>query len=582
MAAVLQAASHSEVRGDAVKKVVILPLLLFIQMLGNPSWIYYKGSPERTGAIDVPAPDTRYLLWKVNTESELYSSPVVKNGRVFQVAFEKIICIDLDTGEILWTSPVPAYHSTPALSHDTIIVATNRGISALSAETGGVVWEYKVSGRFSKRFSLKDYIVSSPVVHDGRVVVGTRAYQFLMADGSWFLQRDDLNVVCLDEDTGREKWYIETTLGVLSSPCAVHGKVFAASREMLCIDLVTGEIVWNSEDRYPYDSDKPKDERYAFDYSTPALYHGLLAAGSCVMGWDTTEQRYLGFQKIVAIDQYTGDIFWEWRKEGAMASSPIIYGGKIYFYSYDGMVRCLSLLGGEEMWETPISDPREYESKGFRLWPSPAATDGKVYIGSVDGVFYCLDSCTGEVLWTYETGGPTHSSPAIVSGKVLVSSGESLYCFSIDPETYILKARKYIDGKTFDLAAEFLLKAEEYAKTGEEAEEIDTLLERTIPEIPTYRAHREKSAKAEALIDEVDRIIWNRDFKGAENCYREARTIYEELKDEFGVSFCQDRIIYIQKRMLEREEPHYYGNLLILICGLVTIFILVLKKILKR
>ena len=558
---------------------ILLACLLVVHTSAASDWSCFKGSPERTSCSDTLAPDTCYLNWKVETESELYSSPVVKNQNVFQVTFEEVLCIDLDSGEVVWTSSVPAYHSTPALSDGKMTVATNRGITAISTETGDVAWEYEVSGRFSKRFLLRDYIVSSPVVCEGNIVVGTMPYQFLVADGIWIDKRDDLYVICLDEQNGKEKWHVKTVLGVRSSPCISNGKVFVASREILCIDLEKGKIIWNSEDKYPYDTGKSKKERYAFDYSTPALYHGILIGGSCVMGWEVEEQRSLGWHKIVAVDQYTGDIFWEWVKEGALASFPAVYKGKIYVYSHDGMVRCLSLLDGETVWETAISEPREYETKEFRLWPSPAAADGKVYIGSIEGVFYCLDALTGSVLWKYETGDQIHSAPAVVSGKVLISSTDgSLYCFGIDPETYKLKAEKYIENEDYKKAEELLMAAKAYARTDEEIKEIDTLLHIVKAEMPEYQERLNQLSEAESLMDEADEIIWNKKFKEAKNLYTKAFGIYKAYNDEFGISFCEKRIDYIEKRIEQQNgiEP-YWWLFIILICIFLA-FLFVLKK----
>jgi len=129
-----------------------IPLRLVIPLLGlillHPALddcTCFRGSPERIGSSDAPAPDTLYLLWKVDTGSELWASPVVRNGNVFQVALERLYCIDLGTGDVVWTSDVPVYQSTPALSNDKIIVVTNRGISALSIDNGEVTWEYMVA-----------------------------------------------------------------------------------------------------------------------------------------------------------------------------------------------------------------------------------------------------------------------------------------------------------------------------------------------------------------------------------------------------------------------------------------------------
>jgi outer membrane protein assembly factor BamB len=456
-----------------MKRIIIL-LLLFAVV--HPSdWNTFKGSLERTGASDSPAPDTIYLQWKVDLGSELYSSPVVLNERVIQVAFEKVVSINIHTGYIQWISSIPAYNSTPAVSGDKIIVATNRGISAITVENGDPLWEYMVSGRFSK-MELVDYIVSTPAISDGKVIVGTLPYSYWHVETFEPYEQNELFLVCLDETTGEEKWYKKTNLGVFSAPCIAYGKVFVTSREVLCIDFESGDILWDSENKYPYRTTRPLEERYAFDYSTPALYHGILIGGSCDMRWSHTEPKYIGWQKIVSIDQYTGDIFWEWIEEGFLASSPAIYKGKIYFYSFDGMVHCLSLLDGKELWKTFISGPQEFEDERFRLWPSPSVADDKVYIGSVEGNFYCLDSCTGEIIWTYEMG-PVYSSPAIVSGNVLISSTDGyVYCFGIDPSTYVMKARHYIEEKEYGKAEMFLLKAKECTDKNENGEALEELL----------------------------------------------------------------------------------------------------------
>lgn len=259
------------------------------------------------------------------------------------------------------------------------------------------------------------------------------------------------------------------------------------------------------------------------------------------------------------MDQYTGDIFWEWIKEGILFSSPAISEGRVYLYSFDGMVRCLSFLNGEELWETSISDPRDLDIGGFRLWPSSAVADGKVYIGSIEGIFYCLDALTGEMLWKYETDGPIFPTPAIVSGMVLISSTDgSLYCFGIDPAIYKMKAEQYLENRIYDKAEEFLIKAKEYAEDNEETKEIDTLLDAVNSEMPEYQKRLNQLSEAESLMDEADEIIWNKKFKEAKNLYTKAFEIYEEYNDEFGSSFCEKRIDYIEKKIEQQNGIETY------------------------
>ena len=564
--------------GVAMKYMSIL-LLCFglVSSLEASDWSCFKGSPERRGSSDVPAPDTPYLLWRVDLGSELYASPVVKNGKVCQGAFEEIMCIDLDTGEVLWTSSIPAHNSTPVLTDDNLIVATNRGVTAVSLENGDLIWEYLVSQRFSS-LDLIDYIVSSPTVSDGKVVSGTMPYAFRIQSAGSHKSNENY-VICLDEKTGKEEWVVETTLGVLTSPCIVDGKVFAASREMLCIDLEKGRVIWDSEYNHPWDVKIPIKERYAFDRSTPALYHGMLIGGSTDMNRAGTESRYTGWQKVVAVDQYTGNICWEWVKEGILFSSPSIYKGKIYFYSFDGIIRCISLLNGEKLWETQISESQELDFGGSRQWPSPAVTDGKVYIGTIEGIFYCLDALTGEILWKYEMGTPTYTAPALVPGKVLISSTNGrLYCFGIDPAAYKLKAEQYLEDRVYDTAEEFLIKAKDYAEDDEEIEEINNLLTIVNAEMPEYEKRLHKLSEAESLMDEADEIIWKKKFKEAKNLYKRAFEIYEQYNDEFKLSFCEKRIEYIEKRIEQQSwiETHWW--LFILLICVILAFSFKLKR----
>ena len=558
-----------------VRHVIIMLSICFALMHASvgTDWDCFKGTSERTSSSDTPAPDTLYVLWKAEIGSPLYASPVVKNGKVFQAAMDEIVCIDFDTGDVMWTSSVPTYYSTPAISNDKIIVTTNRGISALSVENGNTVWEYIVSGRFMKRFSLDDYIVSSPAILDEMIVVGTRPYSVPIPENIYFGKQDQLFLVCLDENTGEEKWHVGTTIGVFSSPCIINGRVFAASREILCIDSERGKVLWNSEDRYsfdPFNSEKTQRERYAFDYSTPALYHGILVGGSSFMGW----------QKIVAMDQYTGDIFWEWVEEGALASSPALCEGRIYFYSYDGLVRCLSLLDGKELWRTLISEQREFKLKEFKLWPSSSVTDGKVYIGSIDGIFYCLDAYTGQILWEYKTAGPIHSTPAIASEKVLISSTDGcVYCFGTDPGTHMMKAQEYFGNGKYDKAEEFLMKARKYAETGEDIEEIDGLLDLVNLEMEEYQYKLDKLSEAESFMDEADKILWSKEFGEAQSLYTKARKIYEELDDEFGVFFCESKTSYLEKRIMHQEKlTCYVFCILVILIFAAIAFIILLKK----
>jgi hypothetical protein len=202
-------------------------------------------------------------------------------------------------------------------------------------------------------------------------------------------------------------------------------------------------------------------------------------------------------------------------------------------------------------------------------------TDSQLFIGSIEGDFHCLDSDTGETLWTYETGGSIYSSPAVVPGKVLISSTDGkLYCFGIDPDTHFLKAQKQFENGEIEKAQQFLVKAKEYAEPEEEITEIENLLEIVDQKMPEYKERMEKINEAESLMDEADRIMWDKKFKKAHDLYSEAYTIFQEVDDEFGEAFCRERMEYITQRMPEETTGISYWPGILALCGVITCLVI--------
>ena len=74
---------------------------------------------------------------------------------------------------------------------------------------------------------------------------------------------------------------------------------------------------------------------------------------------------------------------------------------------------------------------------GGPIHSSPAVVDGVVFIGSSDRYVYALNRSTGELVWSYGTDGPVLSSPAVADGMVFVGSGDNKI-YALDELTGIL------------------------------------------------------------------------------------------------------------------------------------------------
>jgi len=89
----------------------------------------------------------------------------------------------------------------------------------------------------------------------------------------------------------------------------------------------------------------------------------------------------------------------------------------------------------------PVTNHITWKYKTYGpLRSSPAVVSGRVYVGSGDNHVYCLNASTGTNMWKYETGDYVHSSPAVVNDKVFVGSRDGyVYCLNSSNGSLIWK-----------------------------------------------------------------------------------------------------------------------------------------------
>ncbi|HOX06780.1 MAG TPA: PQQ-binding-like beta-propeller repeat protein [Planctomycetota bacterium] len=73
-----------------------------------------------------------------------------------------------------------------------------------------------------------------------------------------------------------------------------------------------------------------------------------------------------------------------------IATAPVAVGGRFYFTSADGVVRCLKADDGKEVWKF---------ATGAMGFAPPTIWEGRALVGGGDGRVYCLDASTGKLLW---------------------------------------------------------------------------------------------------------------------------------------------------------------------------------------
>ncbi|MEQ8764439.1 MAG: PQQ-binding-like beta-propeller repeat protein [Planctomycetota bacterium] len=121
-------------------------------------------------------------------------------------------------------------------------------------------------------------------------------------------------------------------------------------------------------------------------------------------------------------------LLWTYATEAAIASSPVVEGGRVFVGSDDYHVHAIDLETGKGLWKFPTDDMIE---------APPLVHGDTVYVGSTDVFFYALDKATGKLRWKFETG------DKIQGGATWFQSGEDLRIVfgSYDASLYCLDAK---------------------------------------------------------------------------------------------------------------------------------------------
>jgi len=124
-----------------------------------------------------------------------YSSPVVSGNRIFLTAFEKekifTLAIDRLSGNVLWKQEAPRakvtkrpvntpVSSTPVTDGENLYVFfEDFGLISYAAADGKERWRYPYSS-----FNAPYGMAASPILVDGKLILGVRSGYRLVPDGS--------------------------------------------------------------------------------------------------------------------------------------------------------------------------------------------------------------------------------------------------------------------------------------------------------------------------------------------------------------------------------------------------------------
>jgi outer membrane protein assembly factor BamB len=358
------------------------------------------------------------------------------------------------------TPPPPAAPAAPAVPSWPIA----RGDRGLRGVAEGALPQQPVL-RWS--YQTGNDIVSSPVVADGRVYIGS----------------DDYSVYCLDFDDGARIWSYATGDLVEAPPLVHRGTVYVGSDDffMYALDAADGSLRFRFEagDKITGSAnwlDTPQGTRIVFGSYDARLYCIDAADGTLIWSYET--QNYVNgtpavVEQGIVFGGCDGSVYVlspegtlihrvELCPECHIAGSAAAEGGRAYLGHYGNAFVAIDLEAGRIAWtygehRHPFFAPPALGSDrvvfggrdkqlhcvrradGAPLWtfPTRRKVDGgavicgdRVVFGSGDGRLSIVSLEDGKELWAYDVGRPIHSSPAVTAGTILFGAGDGrVYAF---------------------------------------------------------------------------------------------------------------------------------------------------------
>ena len=133
-------------------------------------WPMFHHDLVNSGFSMSSAPDTNDVLWKYGTGGYVFSSPVVKESRVYIGSNDDhIYCLNATNGNLIWKYQTnDNVYSSPAISKGKLYIGSNDNhIYCLNTANGNLIWKYRTDAPVA---------FSSPAIVNGITYMGSRDF----------------------------------------------------------------------------------------------------------------------------------------------------------------------------------------------------------------------------------------------------------------------------------------------------------------------------------------------------------------------------------------------------------------------
>lgn len=412
-------------------------------------WPAWRG-PEQTGMSREKAVVTKWstsgenVLWKAPVGGR--TTPIVMNGRVFMIApdgsgeclRERAVCLDADTGKILWQHPINVFHTDIVENRlgwtsvvgdpetGNIYVHATGGEFFCFSRDGKVLWQHSLTEEFG-RMSGYGGRLHTPIIDEDRVII---SFVYILAQWGTGPQKSGHRYVAFNKRSGDVEWWAQP-----------GGKPLDTNYSTPVVAVINGRrllVAGNSDGTVYAMSARTGEKVWSFPVSARTLNSSVVVDGSNVYA-SHSEENLQGTEmgRVACIDgsktgdlAKTGDV---WHIDGLEVgySSPAIANGRLYVINNSATLTCLDAKTGRRLWDYKL---------GTVMKGSPVVTaDGVIYIGEVNGRFHILkdegDKCVSldskELRDVAQPDLEINGSPAVANGRVYFMTSYETYCLAV-------------------------------------------------------------------------------------------------------------------------------------------------------
>lgn len=364
-------------------------------------WPQFRG-PDGQGNVEQDAPlewsEDSGVVWKTAIPGRGWSSPVVEGDRIWMTSAIERAADPEDLKERTKGSPTA---NAMALAAEVSL-----RVVCVDRKTGEVLHDEEVLHveKPDPIHSLNSYASPTPVVEDGRLYCHFGCY----------------GTVCLDTSDLSKIWEREFPndhfVGPGSSPVLCDDLLVLTcdggyKQYVVAVNKETGKTVWK-KDRPPIRATNPDFRK---SYCTPLVIE------------ENGEKQIVipGAQWIIAYAPEDGRAIWTFDHGAGFSLVPRPVVDDTHIYCCTGFIKANLLAirrGGSG--DVTKSHIEWYHGKQVPTQPSPILYDGRLFIVSDNGIGQCLDAETGEVIWKKRLAGNYSASPLLVGDRVYFFSRE--------------------------------------------------------------------------------------------------------------------------------------------------------------